>query len=336
MAVDAARTTRARRSTTKQRCAAVAALLCCGLLAAGCGLQSSSGVTLSGNPGTIKHHPSLDGAHLTVASKNFTEQLILGNMMATVLSTAGASVTNLANTPGSFGVRSGLLDRKIDISPEYTGTGWINYLGHSNPLKTSRAQWKAVATEDKKKNDLIWLPPAPMNNTYAFAMGPDATKKLHITKLSQLKKLPKKELTFCVESEFATRNDGFIPMLKAYGMAKSDLGKVTTLDTGVIYTATAKGACNFGEVFTTDGRIPGLHLTVLQDDKHFFPLYNLTEVIQGDVLRKYPVLKDIFAKINPKLTNPTMQRLNAKVDVSGEDPSIVARDWLVKEGFLNP
>jgi osmoprotectant transport system substrate-binding protein len=321
--------------STRQRCVAVAALLCCALLA-GCGLHSSSGVTLSASPGKIKHHASLDGVHLTVASKNFTEQLILGNMMATVLSTAGASVTNLANTPGSFGVRSGLLDGSIDISPEYTGTGWINYLGHSNPLKTSHAQWKAVAREDKRKNDLIWLPPAPMNNTYAFAMGPDAAKKLGISKLSQMKKLPKKELTFCVESEFATRNDGFIPMLKAYGMTKSDLGKVITLDTGVIYTATAHGACNFGEVFTTDGRIPGLHLKVLEDDKHFFPLYNLTEVIQRDVLKANPVLRQIFAKINPKLTNPVMQKLNAKVDVAGEDPSIVARDWLIKEGLLKP
>ena len=175
-----------------------------------------------------------------------------------------------------------------------------------------------------------------MNNTYALAMGPDAAKKLKISKLSQLKGLPKKELTFCLESEFATRNDGFVPMLKKYGMTKADIGKVTTLDTGVVYTATANGACNFGEVFTTDGRIPGLNLKVLADDKHFFPLYNLTEVIQADVLKKYPVLKKIFAKLNPKLTNPTMQKLNAKVDVAGEDPAIVARDFLVHQGLVKP
>ena len=89
-------------------------------------------------------------------------------------------------------------------------------------------------------------------------------------------------------------------------------------------------------MFTTDGRIPGLNLKVLEDDKHFFPLYNLTEVIQQDVLKQYPVLKKIFAKLNPKLTNPTMQKLNAKVDVAGEDPSIVARDFLVHEGLVKP
>jgi osmoprotectant transport system substrate-binding protein len=322
-----------------RRIRTTAVLLCGAALAtalAGCGLQSSSGVTLSANPGSVKHSPELDGAHLTVASKNFTEQLILGNMLSTLLTTAGAKVTNLTNTPGSFGVRRGLLDGHIDISPEYTGTGWINYLGHTNPLHSPKAQWKAVAREDNQKNGLIWLPPAPMNNTYALAMGPDAAKKLKILKLSQLKGLPKNQLTFCLESEFETRNDGFVPMLKKYGMTKSDIGKVTTLDTGVVYTATAHGACNFGEVFTTDGRIPGLHLKVLQDDRHFFPLYNLTEVIQADVLRHYPVLKQIFAKLNPKLTNPTMQKLNARVDVAGEDPSIVARDFLVHEGLVKP
>jgi osmoprotectant transport system substrate-binding protein len=308
-------------------------LFLCALLTAGCGLHSSSGVILGANPGTVKHYRSLDGAHFTVASKNFTEQLILGNMLSTLLSTAGAKVTNLTNTPGSFGVRRGLLNGDIDISPEYTGTGWINYLGHQKPVKGERAQYKAVYKADLA-NGLTWLPPAPMNNTYAFAIRESEARKLHVTKLSQLRKLPKKQLSFCVESEFAKRNDGFQPMLKTYGL-HGRTGKVTNLDTGVIYTATAKGrTCNFGEVFTTDGRIPGLHLRVLQDDKQFFPLYNLTEVVKTSTLKRYPDLAKVFAEINPKLDNKTMLGLNAKVDVQGEDPAIVAKDWLVREGFV--
>lgn len=329
--------TRARLRTRLRRAAlSVTALGTCALLAAGCGLQSASGVVLDAEPGSIKHYDSLDGVDLTVASKNFTEQLILGNMLSIVLSTAGANVTNLTNTPGSFGVRAGLLEGRIDISPEYTGTGWINYLGHDNPVKGQKAQWQAVAKEDKQTHGLIWLPPAPMNNTYAFAIREDKAKELGISKLSQLKDLPDKELTFCVESEFASRNDGFVPMLKTYGLTKSDLANITVLDTGVVYTATGKGeVCNFGEVFTTDGRIPGLNLRVLEDDKQFFPKYNLTEVIQQDVYEAHPELKEIFAKINPKLTNETMLELNAKVDVDGEDPAIVARDWLVEQGLVS-
>jgi osmoprotectant transport system substrate-binding protein len=314
--------------------AALAALSACALLLSGCGLRSASGAVLAANPGSIPRYKSLEGVHLTVAAKDFTEQLILGNMLSTVLSTAGADVTNLSNTPGSFGVRQAVLKGDVDVSPEYTGTGWINYLGHTKPIKGSQAQYEAVRKADLK-NGLTWLPPAPMNNTYAFAIREFKAKQLDITKLSQLKTLPKKELTFCVESEFAKRNDGFQPMLKTYGLSNAKIAKATNLDTGVIYTATADGGtCNFGEVFTTDGRIPGLHLRVLQDDKAFFPLYNVTEVVQTSVLKKYPALGEIFAKINPKLTNKTMLTLNAKVDVAGGDPAIVAKDWLVKEGFV--
>lgn len=323
------------RAHAKEAAIAAVAVVSCAVLA-GCGLQSASGAVLTADPGSIKKYDSLDGVSLTVAAKDFTEQLVLGNMMSTVLATAGADVTNLTNTPGSFGVRQAVLKGDVDIAPEYTGTGWISYLGNAKPVKGAKAQWQAVLKADKK-NGLTWLPPAPMNNTYAFAIREEKGKELDITKLSQLKGLPKEELTFCVESEFASRNDGFEPMLKAYGL---ELGKsvpknqVTTLDTGVVYTATANGDCNFGEVFTTDGRIPGLKLRVLEDDKEFFPLYNLTEVIQTDVLKDHPEIGDIFAKINPKLTNETMLELNAKVDSGGEDPAIVARDWLKKEGFV--
>jgi osmoprotectant transport system substrate-binding protein len=125
-----------------------------------------------------------------------------------------------------------------------------------------------------------------------------------------------------------------VPMLQTYGLTPADLGRVTNLDTGVIYTATANGDCNFGEVFTTDGRIPTLNLRVLEDDKQFFPLYNLTQVVDTDLLTAHPELAEIFAQLNPKLTNETMMTLNAKVDTDGDDPALVARDWLIQEGLL--
>ena len=310
-----------------------AAILVGAATVAGCGLQSASGAVLAAKPGSIQHYDSLEGLTITVAAKDFTEQLILGNMVSIVLAVAGADVTNMTNTPGSFGVRQAMLNGDADISPEYTGTGWINYLGNEQPIKDERAQWQAVNEADKA-NDLTWLPPAPLNNTYAFAIREDEAQRLGVTKLSDLTRLDKNDLTFCVESEFASRNDGFVPMLQAYGLTKSDLGRVTNLDTGVVYTATANGDCNFGEVFTTDGRIPALKLRVLKDDKQFFPLYNLTEVIQTDMLSAHPELAEIFAQLNPKLTNEVMLTLNAKVDTDGDDPALVARDWLVETGLL--
>ncbi|MFC7676317.1 glycine betaine ABC transporter substrate-binding protein [Mycolicibacterium sp. GCM10028919] len=300
---------------------------------AGCGLRSASGAVLEARPGAIQHYDSLDGAKITVIAKDFTEQLILGNMVSIVLAAAGAEVTNLTNTPGSFGVRQAMLDGNADVSPEYTGTGWINYLGNEQPVKGAQAQWQAVNDADRA-NDLTWLPPAPMNNTYAFAIRESEAERLGVTKLSDLERLPKQELTFCVESEFASRNDGFVPMLATYGLTREDLGRVTNLDTGVIYTATANGDCNFGEVFTTDGRIPALNLRVLDDDRQFFPLYNLTEVIRTEVLEAHPELAEIFGQLNPLMTNEVMLTLNAKVDNDGEDPALVARDWLIEQGLL--
>jgi osmoprotectant transport system substrate-binding protein len=299
----------------------------------GCGLRSASGAVLEARPGIIAHYDSLEGVPITVAAKDFTEQLILGNMVSIILAAAGADVTNLTNTPGSFGVRQAMLNGDADISPEYTGTGWINYLGNEQPIKDAHAQWLAVNDADKA-NNLTWLPPAPMNNTYAFAIRESAAQRLGITKLSELRGLPRQELTFCVESEFASRNDGFVPMLATYDLTRQDLGRVTTLDTGVIYTATANGDCNFGEVFTTDGRIVALDLRVLTDDREFFPLYNLTEVIDTDLLNAHPELTEIFAHLNPRVTNEVMLELNAKVDSDGDDPALVARDWLIGQGLL--
>jgi osmoprotectant transport system substrate-binding protein len=296
-------------------------------------MRSASGAVLEARPGAIQHYDSLDGAKITVIAKDFTEQLILGNMVSIVLAAAGADVTNLTNTPGSFGVRQAMLDGNADVSPEYTGTGWINYLGNEQPVKGAQAQWQAVNDADRA-NDLTWLPPAPMNNTYAFAIRESEAERLGVTKLSDLERLPKQELTFCVESEFASRNDGFVPMLATYGLTREDLGRVTNLDTGVIYTATANGDCNFGEVFTTDGRIPALNLRVLEDDRQFFPLYNLTEVIRTEVLEAHPELAEIFGQLNPLMTNEVMLSLNAKVDNDGEDPALVARDWLIEQGLL--
>lgn len=304
------------------------------VLLAGCGLRSASGAVLEANPGSIERYDSLEGVKLTVAAKDFTEQLILGNMLTIILNVAGADVTNLTNTPGSFGVRQALLSGDANISPEYTGTGWINYLGNEKPIKDEQAQWRAVDDADRA-NGLTWLPPAPMNNTYAFAIRDAAAEKLGVAKLSDLKRLNKADLTFCVESEFASRNDGFVPMLQTYGLDKDALGGVTTLDTGVIYTATADGDCNFGEVFTTDGRIPALDLLVLEDDLEFFPLYNLTEVVATDVLDAHPELTEIFGQLNPKITNDVMLALNARVDTDGDDPAIVAREWLIKEGLVS-
>ena len=149
--------------------------------------------------------------------------------------------------------------------------------------------------------------------------------------------MPEAELTFCVESEFNNRNDGFDPMLEKYGLKRgSDFPakNVKVLDTGAIYQATDEGTCTFGEVFTTDGRIKALDLTVLEDDKAFFPKYNVAPVLTQAVVEEHPAVKELFAPVVEKLTDDVLIDLNARVDVDGEDPADVAIAWLREAGFI--
>lgn len=311
--------------------AAVTCLGAVGLLA-GCGLTTSNGFVppakLAGPLASVK---PLDGADIAVGSKNFTEQLVLGKIAGILLNAAGANVTDLTNIPGSSSAREAQLAGQVDMEWEYTGTAWISYLGHTNPIPNAYKQYVAVRNEEIRKNNLAWLPPAPMNDTYGFAVRAAKGRQLNVTSLSDLTHLPQSELSFCVESEFASRDDGFHPMLDAYDVTP---GHVDLLDTGAIYAATARGTCNFGEVFTTDGRIRALNLTVLKDDKNFFPIYSLCPVIRAEVLHRYPQLRDLFDPVSKRLTNQTLITLNAKVDVQGQEPVDVAYHWLRQEGFI--
>jgi osmoprotectant transport system substrate-binding protein len=317
--------------------------LCLGLalcaVVPGCGLESANAFIPPADPGRIKPVPALEGVEVTVGSKNFTEQLILGKMAEVIFEVLGAEVEDKTNLAGSVAVRQAQLSGEVEMAWEYTGTAWITYMGHTKPIPERIAQWKAVAKEDLKENGLVWLKPAPMNNTYAFATPVETQKKLGISSLSELKSIPVEERTFCLESEFFSRSDGFKPMLEAYGM---QLGRdvppdnVTILDTGVVYSVTDKGGvCNFGEVFTTDGRILALNLAVLQDDRQFFPLYNVAANFQKSFIDKYPQLRKVFGMVSRELTTKTMLELNAQVDVEGADPALVARDWLRQKGFVS-
>lgn len=305
------------------------------VLASGCGLTSGSPMVDDVQPGSIGKGLPLKGADLTVTSKEFTEQLILGAMMGIAFEAAGADVLDRTGIQGSIGAREAVKSGDADGMYEYTGTAWITYQGNSEPIADPQKQWEAVRDADLD-NGLTWLPPASLNNTYALAMNQANYKKYGTRTLSDVAALSEKDpgaVTLCVESEFANRADGLPGMQKAYGM-NVPAGNITQMDTGIIYTQAAKGSCVFGEVFTTDGRIKSMNLAVMQDDKKFFPNYNAAPEINTKSLKKWPAIADVLDPITKKLTNAVAQELNAKVDVDGEDPHQVALDWLKEEGFV--
>ena len=303
--------------------------------ASGCGLQSGSPMVDDVKPGSIGRGKPLDGAHLTVTSKEFTEQLILGAIMGIAFQAAGADVLDRTGIQGSIGAREAVKSGDADGMYEYTGTAWITYLGNSGPITDPQRQWQAVRDADLK-NGLTWLPPSRLNNTYALAMNQANFKKYGTRTLSDVAALARKNpgaVTLCVESEFANRADGLPGMEKAYGM-RVPAKNATQMDTGIIYTQVKKGSCTYGEVFTTDGRIKSMNLVVMEDDKKFFPNYNVAPEINSKALKKWPAIAEVLDPVTRKLNNSVAQTLNAKVDVDGEDPHEVALDWMKQEGFV--
>jgi osmoprotectant transport system substrate-binding protein len=299
------------------------------LIVAGCGGAGGGGAS-----GGI----DLSGAEFTVGSKEFTEQLILGQITLQVLENAGATVNDQIGLAGTVAARKALESGEIDMYWEYTGTGWITHLGHTKPIPNRQKQFEAVAKEDLKENDIKWLsPPAPANNTYTMAVRSEAYDKLGVKKLSDFKQLVEQnpeEATVCVGTEFSTRDDGLPGMEKAYDF-EFPKENIVKIDEGLIYQQTDKGKqCNFGEVFQTDGRIEALDLELIKDDKSFFPIYNPALNVRKEVIEKNPQIAKLFAPISKKLTTEELQKLNAKVDVQGQLEDQVAEEWLKENGFI--
>jgi osmoprotectant transport system substrate-binding protein len=313
-----------------------AAFATVGLLAAACG-GSDSGSS-SGGGGSIAKEPSFQGATFTVGSKDFDEQLVLGQITLQVLQAAGAQTNDKTALTSTNVAREALLKGEIDMYWEYTGTGWITHLKHTDPIPDEKAQYDAVAKEDLEKNKIQWVSPfAPFNNTYAIATRSEFAQQNNLKTDSDVAAFAKAhpdQATFCVESEFSTRDDGFPGFQKKYGM-NVPAGNIKLLDTGVVYTETDKGStCNFGEIFTTDGRVQSLGLTAFEDDKKFFPNYNPALNVRADVYNKYPAIQKVIEPVFQKLDNPTITALNAKVSAEGEEPKTVAQDWLKQNGFI--
>ena len=316
--------------------------LCCvmlfGLGLSACGLQPSTSTVPAMTEGSIKPVANAHDESITITSKNFTEQIVLGKIAVLIAKASGFDVTDMTNVPGSQPSRNLMVSGQADLAFEYTGTAWLAYLGHEDGIPEKQKQWQAVHDADLA-NGLTWGQPAPLNNTYAFAVRPEFAKQHNISKLSDIASVPVEERTMCVESEFNSRVDGLNPMLKLYGIPRGTPdgvpeGNISLMDTGTVYQATADGSCNFGEVFTTDGRIQSLNLVILEDDQHFFPAYNAAPVFNTEFLNKHPELAERFAQVTPLLDDDTMRSLNLKVDVEGADPGQVAYDWMVEKGFV--
>lgn len=300
------------------------------LVACSAGPNKTDTTATQARPHSIAASTDLAGVTITVGSKEFTEQRILGEILIKTLSAAGASVKDETGLAGST-ARTALEKGRIDIYYEYTGTAWISGLKRTTPVPGEQAQFDAVKSADAK-NGITWLAVAPGNNTYAIAANDTVMKKYSPEAISDFAQLANENpgaAGLCTEAEFVNRDDGLPGLEDHYGFALPD-AQISQLDYGLVYASVTKGnPCDFAVVFATDGQIKANHLTVLKDDKEFFPLYNVAISMNSDVYSAHPRSYDeLFGALNKLLTNEQLIEMNAAVDVEGRNVDEVVDEFL--------
>ena len=309
-----------RRNGTKAVLAAGAALA----LLAGCGDGGGEGGGGGGDG-------ALEGATITISSKEFTESVVLGWITGVALEDAGAEIVDQTGISGSATVREAQESGEVDTYWDYTGTGWVNILGNSTDDVPDNL-FEEVRDADAE-NGIAWLDPAQFENTYGIAVQQSFADEQGITTLSEAADFIKQnpdQGAICAASEFINRDDGLPGLQDAYDFEFSD---VVELDLSLVYAQVGKD-CAFGEVTTTEARIAANDLLVLEDDQSFFVEYLAAMTIRQDVLDEHPEIAEIMAPISEKLTAETMIELNGRVDLDGESERDVAEEWLEDEGLI--
>ena len=279
------------------------------------------------------------GGPINVASKDFTEQVILGKIMVDLLKDRGIPVKDRTSLGGTNVCRQALEQGQIDVYMEYTGTAWLTFFKKKEVVRDPMGLYKKVKAVDAKKG-LIWLAPAKFNNTYAIVMEAKKADELGIHTLSDWANWSKKnpgKMSLASNAEFYSREDGFKGMMEYYGLT---FGKeipdanVKKMETPLCKKAVRDNQVLSGMAFATDGEIKDYNQVVLDDDKHYFPIYNPAPVVRKAVLDQYPQVKFILGEIGPSLDTATMTRLNYRVNVNGEKPEAVAKSWLIGVGLI--
>ena len=267
---------------------------------------------------------------IKVGSKNFTEELILGELYAQALEHAGIPVTRKLNL-GTTDIAMAALQRgEIDLYPEYTGTALLNVL-HLPPDSDPKRSYASVKSAYAKRFDLVWLDPAPMNDTQALATTQEIAGRYALGRLSDLA-AKANELRLGAVPEFLTRADGLPGLQKRYGGFR--FKQVKTVDNGLKYQALEHGDVDVVIAFSTEGQLKADNLVVLEDDKHLFPSYAVAPVVRKATLDAKPALAEPLNKLAPLLTNEAMQNLNLQVDGKlKREPADVARDFLKQNGL---
>lgn len=275
-----------------------------------------------------------------VGSKIDTEGKLLGNVIALALEGNGIKVENKSSLGNTKIMRGAITAGEIDIYPEYTGNGAFFFSDESNPAwKNAKAGFDRVSALDLEKNKIVWLAAAPANNTWAIALRKDVASANKLVSLEDMGRWISGggQFKLAASAEFAERSDALPAFQVAYGF-KLKPEQLLTLaggDTSVTIRAAAEktSGVNAAMAYGTDGPVSALGLVIMEDTKSVQPIYAPAPIVRAEVLAKNPKIKEVLANVFKHLDGATLQGLNAKIQLEGQDAKKVAAEFLRAKGL---
>jgi glycine betaine/choline ABC-type transport system substrate-binding protein len=298
---------------------------------AGSGSGSSSESSQEASGKEIQPIDGADATTITVGSKNFTEQFVLGEIYSQALEAAGYTVKRQLNLGSELIAHEALKSGKVDAYPEYTGTALTSFFG----VKTADVPRDAQqAYEDTKagfaKENITAYAPTPFENTYRLGMTKEGAAKAGNPKVISDLQDKAADLAITGFPECKQRQDCLLGVEETYDMK---FGKFVTSEQK--YQVLKSGDADVAFIFTTDGDLASGEYVILDDDKKFFPPYNVSFNVRNEVAEKLgPEGQKVIEDVQKELTDQVMQELNARVDIDKQEPADAARDYLQKAGFV--
>lgn len=260
-----------------------------------------------------------------VGSKNFSEQVLLAEIVAQALEQGGIRVDRRLNLGGTFVCHRALVAGQLDLYPEYTGTAFTAIL-REKPISEALAVRSAVAREYARRWDVVWSPPLGFENTFALVMREEDARRRGIRRISDLQ-AHAGELRPGFGYEFLEREDGFKGLVRTYGLQLTR--RPAQMDLGLLYPALQSGQVDLIAGNSTDGLIAAMGATVLEDDRHYFPPYEAAFVVRGELWRKSGSVRSVLGHLGGRISAEAMRKMNASIDRDKRRPEDIAREFLL-------
>lgn len=265
---------------------------------------------------------------VVVGSKDFTESVLLAEIVAQLLEERGVAVERQFELGGNL-PHDALVAGRMDLYPEYTGTAYTAILGHA-PRTDPRLVYEQVKNEYSEKFDVAVGPPLGFENTFAILIRGEDARRLNLKRVSDATS-QSQQWRAGFGQDFMSRADGYPGFSRAYGLKFREQPR--EMDLSLTYIALASGQVDLIAGNSTEGRIAALDLVQLEDDRKYFPPYEAVYMVRQGALERVPVLKDVLETLANAISTEEMRRLNYEVDGKKRNPAEVVREWLNRRGL---